>query len=352
MVARSTPAWLRQLLLPTAVLLLVVFLDAFLGPGVVISGSFAMAAVVASVYASVRVTAGVAAAAVLCAAASGWWNDNLGTVEWSVRLWLALLLGGLAVLTAHIRVRRERELSRMTVIAEVAQQALLRALPTSVGSIGIAARYVSATEAARVGGDLYEVSETPFGVRVVLGDVRGKGLDAVQLAATVLASFRRASFLHESLGAVAADLDAVVAAVAGPEDFVTALLAEFHEDETVTLVNCGHPPPLLVPADEPASDLDTGPPQLPLGLGSPGAAVTLTWPPRTRLLLFTDGLVETRDLNGAFFPLSDQGAILSAGSLDEALDNLLRRLRGYAAQRLDDDIALVLAERKVESTAP
>lgn len=344
-------SWWRQLAVPLAVLALLVLIDQSLPPTLVLSGSFSLAALVASAFASVEATAVVAVLAVFMATLSGLWNHNTDSLEWWVRLGGAAVLAAMAVLIAAIRARRERDISRMTVIADAAQQALLRAMPRSVGSVGFAARYVSATEAARVGGDLYEVTETPFGVRVIVGDVRGKGLDAVQLAATVLASFRRASFLQESLSGVAADLDQVVTAVAEPEDFVTALLAEFHEDGTVTVVNCGHPAPLLVPAGAPANLLDTGEPQLPLGLGPTGHAVTVSWPARARLLLFTDGLVETRDGSGAFFPLSDNALLLARGSLDEALDNLLRRLRGYAARHLDDDIALVLAERKTGQVA-
>ena len=347
----SARSWWRQLPVPLAVLTFLVIVDESLPPTLVLSGSFSIAALVASAFASVEATTVVAILALVMAAVSGLWNHNTGSVEWWVRLAGAAVLAALAVLIAAIRTRRERDVSRMTVIADAAQQALLRALPQSVGSVGFAARYVSATEAARVGGDLYEVTETPFGVRVIVGDARGKGLDAVQLAATVLASFRRASFLQESLSDVVADLDQVVTAVAGPEDFVTALLAEFHEDGTVTVVNCGHPAPLLVPAGAPASLLDTGEPQLPLGLGSPGRSVTLPWPTRARLLLFTDGLVETRDGSGTYFPLAENALLLARGSLDEALDNLLRRLRGHAAHRLDDDIALVLAERKAEPAA-
>jgi serine phosphatase RsbU (regulator of sigma subunit) len=333
------------------VLATVVVVDESLPPTVVISGSFSLAALVASAFASVEATAVVASLVVLMAALSGLWNQNTGSLEWGVRLVAAGIFSALAVLIAAIRTRRERDVTRMTVIADAAQQALLRAMPQSVGSVGFAARYVSATEAARVGGDLYEVTETPFGVRVIVGDVRGKGLDAVQLAATVLASFRRASFLQESLSGVADDLDHVVTAVAESEDFVTALLAEFHDDGTVTVVNCGHPAPLLVPAGGPASLVDTGEPQLPLGLGPSGHAVTVTWPARARLLLFTDGLVEARNGSGVYFPLSDNALLLARGSLDEALDNLLRRLRGYAAQHLDDDIALVLAERQGDPAA-
>jgi serine phosphatase RsbU (regulator of sigma subunit) len=344
----STRSWWRQLPVPLAVLAILVIADQSLPPTLVLSGSFSIAALVASAFASVRVTIVVGALALVMAAISGLWNHNTGSLEWWVRLTDAVILAGLAVLIAAIRTRRESDVRRMTVIADAAQRALLRAMPQSVGSVGLAARYVSATEAARVGGDLYEVTETPFGVRVIVGDVRGKGLDAVQMAATVLASFRHASFLQPLLGGVAAELDHVVSDVAEPEDFVTALLAEFHDDGTVTVVNCGHPPPLLVPSAAPATVLDTGEPQHPLGLRPSGEAVTLAWPARSRLLLFTDGLVETRDGTGTYFPLLDNALLLSRGSLDEALDNLLRRLRAHAAQRLDDDIALVLAERRAQ----
>jgi len=197
-----------------------------------------------------------------------------------------------------------------------------------------------------MGGDLYEVAETPYGVRAIVGDVRGKGLDAVQLAATVLAAFRRSVFTQADLSDVAAELDGIVASVAGEEDFVTAVLAEFHPNGTVGLVNCGHHPPVLVtPVD--LLPVSTGEPQLPLGLGSVPELVTTSWPRQSRLLLFTDGLVETRDQRGEFFPLEEHDDALRTGTLDEALDRLLARLREYAGGELSDDIALVLAEQTV-----
>ena len=170
-------------------------------------------------------------------------------------------IGALAVILAHLRIRREQDLQHMTTIAETAQRAVLRVIPSSVGSLRFATRYVSATKEALVGGDLYEVVQIPDGVRVIVGDVRGKGLAAVQMAATVLAAFRRAAVLEVSLTAIAADLDNVVTAVAGDEDFVTAVLAEFHDDHSVTLVNCGHHPPLLLTNGDSGRLVDTGDPQ-------------------------------------------------------------------------------------------
>jgi len=333
-----------DMLIPLGVLGVIAGVDAMTSPGMVVTASFGVAAVVASALTTVRRTAAVAVAASVLAALSPVWDHNFGTLGWWVRLAMTVAIGALAVILANVRTRREQALQRMTTIAEVAQRALLRPMPGSIGSLRFAARYVSATEGALVGGDLYEVAETPDGVRMIVGDVRGKGLDAVQMAATVLAAFRRAAVMEPSLTAVATDLDNVVTAVAGDEDFVTAVLAEFHDDFTVAVVNCGHHPPLLLPDGDAGRLLDTGEPQLPLGLNPTLTSVTSRMSEGARMLFYTDGLIETRNRQGAFFPLLDSAATLRIGSLDDALDGLLGQLDEHAADQMDDDMALVLAE--------
>ena len=261
----ATKRWLlgRDVLIPLGVLGVIVSVDALLPPRVVVTGAFAVAAIVASATTTARRTAIVAVAATVLAAASAFWNHNLATVEWWVRLAVTVSIGALSVILAKVRVRREHALRHMTAIAEAVQRALLPAVPSSIGSLGVAARYVSATNEALVGGDLYEVTETSHGVRMILGDARGKGLDAVQMAATVLAAFRRAAATEPTLTALTTDLDNVVSAVAGDEDFVTAVLAEFHDDFTVSLVNCGHHPPLLLTDGDKSRLVDTGEPEPP-----------------------------------------------------------------------------------------
>src|SRR5579884_800079 len=95
---------------------------------------------------------------------------------------------------AAATVRRLRQLRHTQAVAEVVQQTLLRPLPEWVGGIHVCARYSSATHGAQVGGDVYEALATPYGIRVFVGDVRGKGLPAVQLASTVLGAFREWAF--------------------------------------------------------------------------------------------------------------------------------------------------------------
>jgi sigma-B regulation protein RsbU (phosphoserine phosphatase) len=313
-------------------------------------GAFAFAAIVASALTTVRRTAFVGSAALVLAALSPLWRHNLGTLEWRLRLVVTAVVGATAVLLANVRVRRERALRHMTAIAEAVQRALFRTMPSSIGPFGFAARYVSATEAALVGGDFYEVAETAAGVRVIVGDARGKGLDAVQMAATVLAAFRRAAVLEPTLTDIAADLDDVVTAVAGDEDFVTAVLAEFHDDSTVTVVNCGHHPPLLLPESDPGTMVNTGEPEPPLGLHPSPHPVTGPLLEGTRLLFYTDGLVETRNRDGAFFPLADSAAALRTGHVGAALDTLLGRLVDHAGEQINDDMALVLVEHQSTRT--
>ena len=117
---------------------------------------------------------------------------------------------------------------------------------------------------------------------------------------------------------------------------------------SVTLVNCGHHPPLLVTGAELADALPTGEPAPPLGLGPTPRPVTSVWPGGSRMLIYTDGLIEARDRRGAFFPLADYALALREGSLDEALERLLNRLDEFAEHQMSDDMALVLVEHRAD----
>jgi phosphoserine phosphatase RsbU/P len=206
-------------------------------------------------------------------------------------------------------------------------------------------QYVSATEAALVGGDLYEVADTPYGVRVIVGDVRGKGLEAVHLASTVMAAFRVAAPRQPKLAEVAIEMDLAVTTFRGDEDFVTAVIAEYHENGTASLVNCGHQPPLLIRPGQTAWLADTGDQDLPLGLGSSPVEATVAWLPGSRMLLYTDGLVEARDETGNFFPLDRYADTLREHNLEHGLDRLIGHVMKFAGRHCDD-MALVLTEHR------
>src|SRR5581483_4907232 len=152
---------------------------------------------------------------------------------------------GIGSAVGAIRQRQLTRFAELSRLASVAQGAVLRPLGPQLGPLTVAARYISATAAADIGGDLYEALDTPYGARMIIGDVRGKGLDAVRLASIVLGSYRHVAYERADLRAIVADLDRAVARSVGDEDFVTAALIE-ERGGTLTIVNCGHPAPLLL----------------------------------------------------------------------------------------------------------
>src|SRR5260370_33538188 len=107
------------------------------------------------------------------------------------RFGMVAVVGILAVFAAAIRSRREGALIK---ISERVQHAILRPLPAELGGVAFASHYQSATRAALVGGDLYDIAITQFGLRFIIGDGKGKGLEAVATWPAVLRGFRDRAF--------------------------------------------------------------------------------------------------------------------------------------------------------------
>lgn len=268
-------------------------------------------------------------------------SDDGGMAPQYVRLACIAAAIGLAALAARSRLRREDHLVAVQSAADAASRAILRPLPPELGGVPVAVRYVSASEAARVGGDLYDAVLTDHGLRMVIGDVRGKGLDAVRQAASTLGAFREAAHRERDLHDVGVAMHAAVRRDAGVEDFVTAVLVEVHDGQ-VRMLGCGHPHPLRVRGDS-VREIEL-PEALPLGLNPPGRAVRVDVRPGDRVLLFTDGAVEARRA-GRFFPLADAALeAMRAGTLTEAVDGLSEQVAAYAAGGSADDVAFLAFE--------
>ncbi|GIM97235.1 PP2C family protein-serine/threonine phosphatase [Paractinoplanes toevensis] len=253
-----------------------------------------------------------------------------------------ILATGIAATVATIRQRQADRIVELQKLAAVAQQAVLRDVGPRVGALAVAGRYISATAAADIGGDLYEALDTPYGVRIIIGDVRGKGLDAVRLASIVLGSYRHVAYERADLKMMVADLDRAVARSVGDEDFVTAALVE-ERGGTLTIVNCGHPAPLLLRRGQ-VIPLEPPSPAPPLGFMPEVKVRVERLEPGDRLLLFTDGLGEARR-EGEFFPTADRAwRLLGHGTVGDGLASLEAALVDWVHGRLEDDIALVLLE--------
>jgi len=300
-------------------------------------------------YGSVRRTLFTGLLALALAVLSAAYTGRIGSVPFDVTIITLVAVTAAGMIIARLRLRREREFANVREIADTAQRVLLRPIPRRVRDLSIAVSYTSAFTTARIGGDLLEVFATPYGVRVLVGDVQGKGLEAVEKAAWVLGTFREAAFDEHRLAGVSARLETTLARQLGEEEFVTAILAEVRATGIVML-NHGHPPPLLLTEDGKVELIE--PPEEGLALG----LTTLGWaPPKQHyapfapgdeILFYTDGVIEARDRNGTFYPLTERASLLCGEEPQPALDRLKDDLLAHVGGPLLDDAAMLLLRRR------
>ncbi|MFJ9535662.1 PP2C family protein-serine/threonine phosphatase [Streptomyces sp. NPDC101225] len=292
-------------------------------------------------------------AVVLCAVLSAWDGRPHQAPAALLSALVAVTLA--SALASRLRAGRERVLAAVRSVAETAQHALLKPVPQTVGPFQVAVRYSAAAAEARIGGDLYALIPTPYGVRMIVGDVRGKGLPAVSTAALVLGVFREAAWDEPDLLAVVERIERSLARNLGSDDFVTAVVAGHPGRGQLEMVNCGHAPPLLVRARGDVETVEPTRPAPPLGLRAltdhaPGLQV-LPFTDGDQLLLYTDGVTEARDGGRAFYPLDEGLARHVCDDPSRTLDALHEELLHHVGGRLHDDAALLLIRKPTPSEA-
>ncbi|WP_282692031.1 SpoIIE family protein phosphatase [Streptomyces sp. CC208A] len=222
------------------------------------------------------------------------------------------------------------------------QRSLLPGDPPARPGLEVAARYQPAQESSEVGGDWYDVIALPDDkTALVVGDVMGSGIDAAATMGRLRTATRAFADLDLSPTQVLRHLDRITV---GLEHFIATCLFAVHDPRRgrCRIANAGHLPPVRLPADGPAELVGLSP-GVPLGVGE-GASRTARVPflPGDRLVLYTDGLIETRDTSiderlALLVSLVDATRDLS---LEESCDRLLRDLRRPGAP---DDVALLIA---------
>ncbi|MFI2350455.1 PP2C family protein-serine/threonine phosphatase [Streptomyces sp. NPDC019443] len=253
-------------------------------------------------------------------------------------------------LASALRGRRERVLEAVRSVAEAAQHALLKPVPATVGQFQVAVRYSAAAAEARIGGDLYALVPTPYGIRLIVGDVRGKGLPAVSTAALVLGVFREAAYDEPDLLDVVGRIERSLARNLGPDDFVTAVVAGYPGAGRMEVVNCGHAPPLLVRGSD-VMAVEPTHPAPPLGMsaltGETPSLQVLPFTDGDQLLLYTDGVTEARNHSREFYPLTERVARHLSDEPSRTVAALHDELLAHVGGRLHDDAALLLLRKPV-----
>lgn len=318
---------------------------------------FAAAPLVAAPFFTARTTLVAGLAAVLAVVGLRLHSGVLHEAPAITETVTLITVSGLALLINRVVRRSGERLASARGIAETAQRAVLPTPAERIGGLRVAARYEAAQADAFIGGDLFAVQDTPYGVRLVVGDVRGKGMGAVEAVAVVLGAFREAAEQESSLEGVTQRLERALAREGTRRDgldafegFTTAVLAEVPRGEgVVRVVNRGHPDPLLLYAGGSLEPLEPAEPALPLGMADLGAwpdrAEQVPYPPGATLLFYTDGLSEARDATGAFYDPAVGLAGRDFEGPEELLDALVEDVRRHTGGGATDDLALLAVNK-------
>ncbi|MEW1761968.1 PP2C family protein-serine/threonine phosphatase [Streptomyces cyaneofuscatus] len=301
-----------------------------------------------------------------------WFDGTFGWKQGVANQLTLLAVTVLAVLINRALEGQSARTRRARQVAAVAQAAVLPLPPSRLGDLRIAARYIPAEDEAMIGGDLYVVQETPHGVRVMVGDVRGKGLGAVRAVCADLGAFRFAADQAEDLPGLVTALEGALLREGGrrggqeeDEGFTTALIAEFTVGlDAVRIVNRGHPPPVLLDAEGTATLLEPSQEAPPLGMAALGTYAfpvdTFPFPPGSTLLCYTDGVTEARDEAGVFYDaavrlprlLRHRSLVGDPPAPAQILQLLIEDVGRHTGGRVQDDQALLALHRPApEATA-
>jgi serine phosphatase RsbU (regulator of sigma subunit)/anti-sigma regulatory factor (Ser/Thr protein kinase) len=206
-------------------------------------------------------------------------------------------LSALAAVVAQA-MRRALAFRTQQTTSELLQRSLLPESVPELEGLAMGAYYESGGSGVDVGGDWYDVLPLADGrVAVTLGDVMGKGVGAAIVMGQVRAALRAYALIDPAPEIVLERLDLLVSSLGMAEQIVTVAYAVIDASrDRLTLALAGHPSPILATTgSEPVQlELPAGPP---LGLGAgPWQAAEVVLPPEALLLLFSDGLIETRTL--------------------------------------------------------
>jgi serine phosphatase RsbU (regulator of sigma subunit) len=234
-------------------------------------------------------------------------------------------------------------------IADILQESLL-IMPDHIDGIEFGHLYHSATEAAKVGGDFYDIFEIDSErVGLILGDVSGKGIEATSLTSIVKNTIKAHAFENNDPGSIMAKANEMVLRSSPPSIFVTVIYAILNK-ATGDIIYCdaGHPPAIIRKS---SSDIEMLAEHSPI-IGAFENMQYINGRATLRngdvLILYTDGVIEARR-DDEFFgeerlvSLVKNTVSMETKSIPNAIFNQVQSFTNY---KLSDDVAILAVATK------
>jgi phosphoserine phosphatase RsbU/P len=246
----------------------------------------------------------------------------------------------------HAALEKERLDKELQVAAEIQRLLIPQQIP-QIPFLDISAAYIPCKE---VGGDFYDIIQLDDDRFVfIIADVSGKGIPGAMVVANMQATLRGLLQYSSDLLSVVKRLNETIIRQTTVDRYITFFIGLYdHGQSTLTYINAGHNPPLLLDNHDTIIELSTG--GIFIGyIPWEYQSATVPFDRDHTLVLYTDGLVETMNEQEVEFGLDALKKIIGSGHRNGSeylKDEIIRRVKKHLGQNpMEDDFTLLISRR-------
>ena len=246
----------------------------------------------------------------------------------------------------YAAIEKERIDKELQVAAEIQRLLIPQQMP-DLPFLDIAAAYIPCKE---IGGDFYDVIQLDNDRFIfVIADVSGKGIPGAMVVSNMQATLRGLLQYSSDLLSVVQRLNESIIRQTTADRFITFFIGLYdHQQATLTYINAGHNPPLVINENGTIQELQTG--GIFIGYRSwDYQSETVPFNKNHTFVMYTDGLVEAMNEQDEEFGLDSLKKIIKSGHSNGSTylkDEIIRRVKNHIGMKpLEDDFTLLISRR-------
>jgi phosphoserine phosphatase RsbU/P len=249
----------------------------------------------------------------------------------------------------HHQILENKKYEEQLQLAKDVQSGLLPAQPPEIEGYDLAGICIPTFE---IGGDYYDyIILDKTNLAIIIADVSGDGVPAALIMAAFRAMFRNQLKLYNEPAGIMNLLNQQMSELSRKRDFITAFYGKLNfKDHTLTYINCGHNPPILLRANGKLEYLETGGPSLNIIKDVKYISSSVSLSSGDQIIFYTDGVTEifNRDLKEFGFDRLNKEILNSKDtSANEIINNIVESTKSFSGSELyRDDFTLVVLKRE------